>query len=125
MWLCTKLGFFSIVAKTPAEVHIRARAEKDLHNLRRLVYLRNDVTASRWKIHRTSPADYRWRIVIRPEELTVVLHALAMDLDYSNFKGVIASRPDQRDKLAIYSAFHHALEHWQNNGGQRLSFSSL
>jgi len=112
MWLCTKLGFFSIVQKTPAEVHIRARAKKDLENLRRHCTCRVDA-ASAWKIHRTEPADYRFRIVVGPRELPAIMSALAASLDYSNFKGVVAATPDQRDKLSIYSAFHHDLERWQ------------
>ena len=112
MWLCTKLGFFSIVAKTRTEVHIRARCEQDLVNLR--LYCTGRVPlASSWKIHRTQPADYRWRIVVGPRQLPAIMETLAASLDYSNFKSEIAAKPDQRDKLAIYSAFHHDLEAWQ------------
>ncbi len=117
MWLCTKLGFFSIVQKTPTEVHVRARAKQDLENLKRHCIGRvgsaGDCAAT-WTIHRSERADYRWRIVISPRHLADLLAALAAALDYSNFKGMIASTPDQRDKLAIYSAFHHDLEDWQN-----------
>ena len=30
MWLCTKLGFYSIVRKEPDTFHIRARCREDL-----------------------------------------------------------------------------------------------
>ena len=33
MWICSQLGFFSIVRKTPGEFHIRARLRRDLVNL--------------------------------------------------------------------------------------------
>ena len=113
MWLCTKLGFFSIVRKTPTEVHIRARAEHDLENLRRACGWRIPGAPS-WRIFRSEPADYRFRIVIAPDQLAEVMTVLAASLDYSNFKGVIAGTPDQRDKLGIYSDFHHDLQELQN-----------
>lgn len=113
MWLCTKLGFFSIVAKTDTEVHIRARVKKDLENLKLHCTVRVP-GASSWPIHRTAPADYRFRIVIAPMDLAGVMTTLAASLDYSNFKGVIASTPDQREKLGIYSEFHHDLEELQH-----------
>ncbi len=66
-----------------------------------------------WKIHKTEPADYRSRIVVDPKRVPESLAALAETLDYANFKGVIESTDDQRDKLAVYSAFHHDLDRWQ------------
>jgi hypothetical protein len=33
MWLCTQLGFFSIVRKEPDTFHIRARCREDLEQL--------------------------------------------------------------------------------------------
>jgi hypothetical protein len=33
MWLCTQLGFFSIVRKEPDTFHIRARCREDLNQL--------------------------------------------------------------------------------------------
>lgn len=113
MWLCTKLGFYSISAKTDTEVHIRARCEQDLINLRRHCTGRVPV-ASSWPIHKSEPADYRWRIVIHARDLGQVMISLSKTIDYSNFKGIVAGRPDQREKLGIYTAFHHDLEHWQN-----------
>lgn len=112
MWLCTKLGFYSIVAKTPTEVHIRARAKKDLENLRRKAIARVP-GASAWKIHRTEPADYRFRIVIHASDLPAVMQALAASIDYSNFKAVIHKTADQRDKGDVYWDFHTAMEHHQ------------
>lgn len=119
MWLCTKLGFYSIVCKTSTEVHIRARTRKDLENLKRHCTARVP-GASAWKIHRTEPADYRFRVVVPPLDLPDIMQALAASLDYSNFKGVIASTPDQREKLGIYTAFHHDLEDHQNRHEKRL-----
>lgn len=114
MWLCTKLGFYSIVEKLPGEFHVRARCKGDLENLKAAVAKRVDKKLVRWKIHRTEPADYRYRIVIGSEALKGIMVTLAEELDYSNFKGVIALTDDQRDKLGIYTRFHGEMEAWQH-----------
>jgi hypothetical protein len=108
MWLCTQHGFFSVVQKSADEFHVRARCKQDLINLKKVA----PVTA---KIHTTAPADYRYRIVVDKMDWQIIGTALIAAIDYSNFKGVIASKPDQREKLGIYTAFHHDLEGWQNN----------
>lgn len=113
MWLCTKLGFFSIVAKTRTEVHVRARSEQDLVNLRLHCTCRVPL-ASSWKIHRTEPADYRWRIVLHARQLPALLEALAASIDYSNFKAVIHQTPHQSNKGDAYWDFHATMERWQN-----------
>lgn len=94
MWLFTKRGFYSIISKGEDEWHVRARAEKDLEAL-------NEVAGTDYKIHRSEDADYRWRMVIPGAEAKKLIAALAEDIDYSNFKGVIAKTPAQRDKLDI------------------------
>lgn len=119
MWLCTKLGFYSIVRKAPDEFHVRARCERDLVNLRKAVEKRLHKPAARWKIHRSEPADYRFRIVISAVSLQGVMQTLAQELDYSNFKGIISATEDQREKLPIYSDFHHDMEQFQNAPDKR------
>lgn len=119
MWLCTQLGFYSIVQKTPQETHIRARAEHDLMNLRR-------ACRADWEIHTSERADYRFRVIIPPAALPSVMEALSASIDYSNFKGIIEHTPDQRDKLAVYYSFHHGMERWQERDNEEASnFSSL
>ncbi|WP_043586347.1 hypothetical protein [Geminisphaera colitermitum] len=114
MWLCTKIGFYSIVQKLPNEFHVRARCERDLVNLRRHCTA-SIPGASAWQIHRSEPADYRWRLVVGAGEIAAIFAALSASIDYSNFKSEIACTPGQRDKLAAYSAFHHDLERWQKD----------
>ena len=114
MWLCTQLGFYSIVRKAADEIHVRARAKQDLLNLRKHLADYIGPRVRKWKIHRSEPADYRWRIVIRDVDMNDLFAGLSYSIDYSNFKGVISSRQDQRDKLPIYSDFHHDMERWQN-----------
>lgn len=101
MWLCTQHGFYSIVRKAGDEFHIRARQRRDLENLRDLVGIENRA-AARWVIHRSEPADYRWRMVVTQADVAMVFAALAGAIDYSNFKSRIHCRPDQRDKLDAY-----------------------
>lgn len=103
MWLCTQHGFYSIVRKAEDEFHIRARLRQDLQNLRDLVGSEHRA-AARWKIHRSEPADYRWRMVVTRAEVALVFAVLALAIDYSNFKSRIHARPDQRAKL---DAYHH------------------
>jgi hypothetical protein len=113
MWLCTKLGFYSIVEKLPGEFHVRARSERDLKKLKAAVAGQVGEKLTRWKIHRTAPADYRFRIVVSRSSLDAIMVTLAAELDYSNFKGVIAKTEDQRDKLSTYTRFHGEMEDWQ------------
>ncbi|HKK17085.1 MAG TPA: hypothetical protein VJ952_00270 [Opitutales bacterium] len=96
MWLATKHGFYSIVEKTPTKFHIRARVRQDLDNLRQL-------TGSDWEILEWPLADYRFRVIVDRKGFVEVMGALALSLDYPNFKAQIANTPDQRTKL---EAFH-------------------
>lgn len=94
MWLFTKQGFYSIVAKSTKEFHVRARARKDLENLNRLA-------GTNYAIHRSEDADYRWRMVMPGNAARALVAKLAADIDYANFKGVVAKTPGQADKMDI------------------------
>jgi hypothetical protein len=96
MWLATKFGFYSIVEKAPTKFHIRARVRQDLENLRNLI-------GGDWEILDWPLADYRYRVIVDRKGFVEVMGALALSLDYPNFKSQIAATPDQRAKL---SAFH-------------------
>ena len=95
MWLFTKRGFYSIVEKKPGEFHIRARARKDLENLKQLAEIKRRIVLTR-------NADYRYRLVVNKIEVLAALASLAADIDYSNFKDRIAADPVQREKLHAY-----------------------
>ena len=96
MWIATQHGFYSIVQKAPSKFHIRARVRKDLENLLKLM-------AKDWKILEWPLADYRYRVIVDRKDVVEVMGALALDLDYPNFKSQIAKTPDQCAKL---DAFH-------------------
>lgn len=111
MWLCTQHGFFSIVRKDDNEYHVRARLKSDAEALRDLMFPeehRKDVPVQEWP-----NADYRWRFIIDVGELRDLFFVLAHDLDYDNFKGRIASLPDQRGKMGAYHDLWHAGCGWQ------------
>lgn len=109
MWICSSLGFFSVVEKLPGEFHIRARRKKDLENLKKAA---KTVT----KIHVTDDpgTDYHFRIVCNGAAWRKYSDVLATSVNYPNFKSRIRRDPDQWDKLRIYSDFHHQMEHFQN-----------
>lgn len=99
MWICSQLGFFSIVAKEGVW-HVRARLQADLLNLLQAAQL--DLPVQEWPA-----ADYRWRVLADTAQVHAIFAALERSVDYSNFKGRIASLKAQRDKLPAY---HHLWE---------------
>ncbi len=96
MWLATKHGFYSIVKKQSGQFHVRARVRRDLVNLVRLL-------EENFEILEWPSADYRYRILVDQRDLGAIMAALALSLDYPNFKSQIARTRDQQPKLA---AFH-------------------
>lgn len=99
------MGFFSATRslERPDMMQIRARCKGDLENLKAHCKLTG-------KILETPMADYRWRIICRPETFTRVATQLAEEIDYSNFKNSI--RPDQKNKplFAVWSAMQRFQE---------------
>lgn len=94
MWIASKWGFYSI-ARKPDGVHVRARVRQDLERL----LSAGELAAA---IQERPGADYRWRVIVGPAELGVLMQTFAASVDYPNFKAVVASRPDQRAKLGAY-----------------------
>ena len=87
MWLLTSIGFFSVVADRhdPARLLVRARAHEDLEALRQ-GYLPNLV------IIEDAGTDYRFRAFIERGAFERAATALVADIDYPNFKDVVARR---------------------------------
>lgn len=87
MWLMTDFGFFSIVKKEgEANLTVRARVKQDLLELRRR-YL-----PGLGAIEETEYADYRFRVRVPREVFAEALTAIALDIDYPNFKNSVARR---------------------------------
>lgn len=115
MWICSQWGFFSIVRKARGEYHIRGRVRKDMENLCGLVGLSYDQILE-------TPGDYRFRIIASDGMVLKVLADLGSSLDYSNFKGRIASLPDQADKLCAYHDLWSAMvriQGWHSTDGKK------
>jgi len=106
MWLATKHGFYSIVQKRADEFHVRGRVRRDLENLLELTRL--DLA-----IHEWPGADYRYRIIVGRNAFSGIMAALALDLDYPNFKAEIAASPDQHDKIEAFHQVWRILAHLQ------------
>lgn len=85
---------------------MRARAEDDLRLLQAAV----GGDFAKLKIHSTPDADYCCRIFVPEADaekiIASVMVALGESVDYANFKSMIASSPEQRNKL------HHYHEVW-------------
>ena len=111
MWLCTDLGFFSVVRKGANQYHIRARVRRDLENLKTALAV--DLSAHLPDIQRWPTADYRWRVVVTFESWAFIGNYLIRAISYDNFKSRISSLPDQRHKLRAYHELWHAGVDWQ------------
>ncbi|ERM80782.1 hypothetical protein P872_20990 [Rhodonellum psychrophilum GCM71 = DSM 17998] len=93
MWIASTFGFISIVQhwdQTDTFL-VRARLKKDLQ------LLFDDK-----RILEIPSADYRYRVLVKKQEMADVLVKMIKDIDYPNFKNEIASLPEQRDKLSAY-----------------------
>jgi hypothetical protein len=113
MWLCTKLGFYSIVKKSDG-LHVRSRVLSDLVNLRSAANL-VDVPLQNW-----SGADYRHRLVLAHEgQQAAVWMALMNSVTYSNFKSEIGQSQEQSHKLRDYHDIHSLGVLWQREDLER------
>ena len=96
MWICSTLGFFSIVKKG-AGFHVRARDEADLMRLTAHAGIKE-------KIQLDVGTDYAARVVVRSlYDVERIMQTLAAHVDYPNFKEAIHSSQHQRAKLEAYS----------------------
>lgn len=106
MWLCTQLGFFSIVRKEPDMFHIRARCREDIDQLALAAGTGTPVASY-------PGSDYAWRIICPATDLTQFMNALTASIDYGNFKSAIAASPTEGSKLSAYHDIHHRMVEWQ------------
>jgi hypothetical protein len=89
MWLMTKFGFFSVVEKPEDKkigaATIRARVRSDLEGLREYLPQMGEIQAN-------VGTDYPFRARALKSELAVALSKIALDIDYNNFKDVVAKK---------------------------------
>jgi len=112
MWLATKFGFYSIVQtrENKNEFMVRARAEKDLQNLKNSVLV---LKVREIKI--TKHADYHFRLLVNREELNRLMPFFATEIDYPNFKDKVYKVADQKDKLPYYHEIWETMYRYQRN----------
>jgi hypothetical protein len=119
MWLATKFGFFSVVQNSRSRKRgnkwepfvVRARVKRDLEILRKQMW--PEMRPSAIRIVDTPEADYRYRIEISESEVRDLMLLLAFNVDYPNFKSMIAKTPSQEHKLHGYHEMWHVARFWQ------------
>ena len=85
MWLFARTGFYSVVQKPgQTALTVRARARVDLDRLRdRYLPQLGDTIKG-------GGTDYPFRAMVKRDDLASAMSAIAEDLDYSNFKNMVA-----------------------------------
>src|SRR5262245_35870495 len=115
MWICSKLGFFSVGRRGSAECwEIRACMEQDV---RELLAASGMVS----EIRRTPDSDYGFLIEVDRAGLDRLMGALAETVDYRSLQDAVGSLAAQREKLSAYEAFSESLRHIENDLGRKTS----
>lgn len=83
MWIFTETGFVSAVKKPGdgGKYAIRARDEESLAGL---------IEATGAELITTSNSDYKYRVIIEPEQFVEWVNDQASNIEYSNFKNRVA-----------------------------------
>src|SRR5262245_31133515 len=111
MWICSKLGFFSVARRGSAECwEIRARMDQDLRELLAASGLNTEIL-------RTPDSDYRFRIEVDRGGFERLMGILAETVDYASFQDAVRSLASQRGKLPAYETLSEALRQIQNESG--------
>jgi hypothetical protein len=111
MWVCSTLGFFSVVKKgtPPNEFQVRARTRRDIENLCDLIELPYS------RIVTSHDSDYEYRVLLNAEELGQLFDGLQATITYSNFKSAVSRRPDQQKQCETYHAWWSDAARWQEH----------
>lgn len=108
MWLITNFGFFSVVQKSGEELlTIRARARKDLLNLR------DKHLPNMEEIIEGAGTDYPFRARVSHESFAEAARKITMDIDYSNFKNSVAKTQGSK-RAKTYSRIWEVLLQLEN-----------
>jgi hypothetical protein len=101
MWLITDRGFYSVVDKGDREgfLCVRGRVRADLDALLELEALNKYAD----EIIETHDSDYRYRVYVSREDWQDAASDLASQIDYDNFKNVVAARQG-RERARTYGA---------------------
>lgn len=109
MWICSTLGYFSIVQsdRDPDAFLVRARTAKDLDLLKSAVGLEEEIIV-------IPNTDYAARLIVSGDKLGKIFAVLQSSIDYSNFKNKIYATPSQKDKYESYGEIWRVMYQYQN-----------
>jgi len=108
MWIFCEAGFFSVVRKGggPDTLQVRARCAQDLSVLRQWCPGLEAFT-------HTPNADYAYRAIVSRQDFAAALSQMALDIDYDNFKDVVARRGGGEQRMTVYHRIWGLLADWQ------------
>lgn len=110
MWLFTRHGFYSAVSALQGKkvdrsrVVVRARIRIHLVNLCEAFHVLPDQR----KITSSEQSDYRYRLVVPADVWAQVVHDLACDIDYPNFKDACPDEEYHELLVRVWSAGYSA-----------------
>ena len=109
MWICSTLGYFSIVQsdRDSDAFLVRARTAKDLDVLKSAVGLEEEIIV-------IPNTDYAARLIVTGDKLAKIFAVLQSSIDYSNFKNKIYATPSQKDKYESYGEIWRVMYQYQN-----------
>lgn len=110
MWVMTSFGMFSASLRDPKFVaegdnrllQVRSRRYQDLMDLKRH-YMPNA-----GDIVRLKNSDYEFRIYCTHEDWAAVVNALALDIDYRNFKNTVTDKALHDAYMRVWNVFFTA-----------------
>ena len=103
MWIFTETGFVSAVKKPDddGKYAIRARDEESLAGL---------ITATGAELITTTNSDYKYRVILEPEQFVAWLVEQASNIEYSNFKNQVAKTRGYKYTEALHDVWHAMLK---------------
>jgi hypothetical protein len=110
MWICSTLGYFSIVQsdRDSNAFLVRTRTARDLDTLKAAVGIDKEIIVR-------PNTDYAARIIVNGEELGRIFSTLQSSIDYSNFKNTIYATPSQKDKSESYGEIWRVMYQYQSD----------
>jgi len=103
MWIFTETGFVSAVKKPEHEgkYSVRARDEESLDGL---------IFATGAELIVSSNTDYKYRVIVTPEQFVSWLTDQAKSIDYSNFKSQVAKTRGHEYTESLHDVWFALLE---------------
>lgn len=131
MWICTTTGFMSATLRPAKDIEpgdertiqVRARRAEHLEHLRQLMAA-NEAALS--ETIRLDGRDYQYRAYCTQFDLGVGMAALAMEIDYTNFKNTVVDVKLHNAYMRIWNAMLAAFPEgslyglpWPRRGGRK------